>query len=191
MIPTRRRFAAILVFGSILGGGLSLRCWEPDPCVGPGSSIDTSTDSPEGQLPSWAVGRFGYHEVDVANYWIESDGTAFSIFDGGDAVAGCAAHTASFVDGWVHLLSATQTIEDPHEVIVRTTDGRIFLGDSDSTDLTCGWHELEPTNLCGRQPGGCGGYASTVPCGWNELPASDRCPDPDAGSGEADGGDAE
>lgn len=165
-----RRFLLVL----LLTNGVVPNCSDSSSeCAGPGDAIDPASDAPAGELPSWAIGGFGRHDIDITNYWIEADGTAFHAIDGGD-FGGCGQLTATFSEGRVHLLDDGETVDGPHRVLVTTTDGRFFEGDSGNDDTSCGWKELEGNNLCGRDVGGCGGYGSSVVCEWDEI-ASRQC----------------
>lgn len=152
-------------------------CVRGEHCEGPGDRIDATSDRPAGELPSWAVGSFGRHDGDIFNYLILEDGTAYSALDGGD-YGGCGQAWAVFANGRLHIVSDPQDLTPLHTVIVRTTDGRFFETSSDNNDLTCDWDELEPTNLCGKKVGGCGGYGGSEPCPWEEVGGKSGCEDP-------------
>jgi hypothetical protein len=145
-------------------------CDSEKECEGPVDDIDPASDTATGQLPEWAVGSFGRHQVDITNLKIEASGVAYRIFDGGDYGGGCQLLAATFSDGRVHLTEDG----NPYEDLVKTTTGHFYLGGPSTTDMKCGWTEYQATTLCGRDVGGCGGYGSAVPCSWEEV-AGDRC----------------
>lgn len=78
--------------------------------------------------------------------------------------------TATFEDGRVQLSREG----GPNSDLVKTESGRFFVGPAGATDMSCGWEEYQPTALCGREVGGCGGFGSAVSCSWKEL-AGNRC----------------
>lgn len=172
--PRNLKWIALI---AVLLAMLAPECTHKDRCQGPGDTIDETSDRPAGELPSWALGGFGRHDIDIFNYKISQDGTAYSAVDGGD-YGGCGSLTAVFANGRVHLVADPQELTPAHTIIVRTTDGRFFEGDSDNDDLACGWYELEPVNLCGKKGGGCGGYAGSEPCPWQVVSERMGCDEP-------------
>jgi hypothetical protein len=173
-----KKFAILLLIA--LMSGLTPKCASSDRCEGPGEAINPSSDRPEGELPFWAMGSFGRYDGDVYNFLIQADGTAYKGQDGGDYGA-CTTLTAVFAGGRIHLVVDLEDLETTHTLIVRTIDGRFFEGPSDNEDLTCGWHELEPVNLCGTDVGGCGRYGDVEPCPWEDVGGRMGCvPDEEA-----------
>lgn len=139
-----------------------IRCAEPeDGC----SQFETEDFArlPDGELPAWAVGSFGYYEIDVRNYNIAPNGRLFVVLDGGDA-GGCGTGTVAVQGGFVDV-----SLGAPRGDRLAEKDGAYFI---QFRPDEC-WRPIQREPLCGRDVGGCGGYGSAVVCSAEE--AFSRC----------------
>jgi hypothetical protein len=173
-----RLLAALL---GVTGLGLvSLRCdVGAEVCHTPGA-LDTATNAGAAELPSWAIGDFAYHHTDIFVWHIEADGTFYQLSSLGDA-NGCGSGWATWEEGRVRLRYGDGPAA-PEESLATTVDGRFWLDFGAASTRECRWEELEPTALCGRDPGGCGGWGEAVACSWEEASqccSCDASPDDD------------